>query len=180
MVIIGCKHTPVLCYVFLVCIPKYPSSFIHLRYKRKSNQNKGTAGTGYAKYAEGDGDFNGVAFINLAKQKISIKKSQFLQALVDKLNSRLDCTVASKSSDADQSRSKQLFNDLFDKIDILNSSKWPSYVESPWPEAELKSLCEKLQFPYPKFRDAFWDYISQPSTVLVNIEKICHLLLLFQ
>jgi hypothetical protein len=104
------------------------------------NQKSGSAGGAYEELVSGDGTFRGVELVHTVKAVSPIDRKQFLQALIDNLTSRLDCTVASnrKASGSQASESTDALHTLMSEIEILNSQKWPGYIESPWPEGERK------------------------------------------
>jgi hypothetical protein len=135
------------------------------------NQKEGLAGD--ASIELGDGKtFRGVEI--KADSKPQLNKSQFLQALMDNLSSRLECTVASNRSATADSQHRDELIQLLDEIDMLNSDKWPSYVESPWPagEEKLRKLCSRLNKAYLPVQKAFRNFIDDSSTVPAEIKDL--------
>ena len=129
------------------------------------NQKDGTAGEHFAEFNGSAVSFKGVA-LTYSETKPRLNKPQFLQALIDCMQSRLHCTVASNRSATSTSGNAEL-KSVIEDIDILNPMRWPSHVESPWPEGELrlKSLCNRLQVSFSDYRKPFRDFISLPDTV---------------
>ena len=85
-----------------------------------------------------------------------MNKNAFLQALVDNLTHRLYTNV-----------SKTDISQLLEEFDVVDSNKWPSTIESPWPEGEAKVeiLCQRYGLTFSECKTAFRDYIDDPSSV---------------
>ena len=130
-------------------------------------QKSGKLGNAYKMLQSGDGDI--LKGVPLVSSRTSVlNKSEFLQALIDNLNSRLNCYVASnrRGQSEDQEQQKNDLQDFLDELTVLEPANWPDAISTPWAEGELKlaSLCTKLGIEYNRaLKIAFRDYIEKPN-----------------
>lgn len=106
-------------------------------------------------------------------QTVIIPRNAFLQALIDNLMSRLNCSVASNRG-ASQDTDSEALKDLLDCFDIVESDKWPSSITNPWPEGEvrLKTLCLRYGIDFNTARKDFRDYVDDPHTDTPSVRMI--------
>lgn len=111
--------------------------------------------------------------IQLGSKGTFLNKDAFLQALVDNLTSRMNRNVSLEDGIE--------INALLDSFDVLNSSKWPAGVESPWVSGEikLKNICDLFSLSIDEFREDFRNFIddpiSQPNSI-VRLQSIVNTL----
>lgn len=126
-----------------------------------STQKEG-AGLRFKEYeaACNESVFKGVP---LTKRGHFLNRNAFLQALIDNLQSRLSNNVGHTE-----------IATLLEEFDPLDSAKWPSNVQSPWPEGEAKllSMCQRYGMPTTECKQAFRDYIDDPKIIPDPIVKL--------
>ena len=129
---------------------------------RALQQQKEGAGPRFKEFEQAlaAGAFKGVSF---KPKGTMLNRNAFLQALVDNLSGRL-------FSDVSQNNLESLLADL----DVLDSQKWPSCVESPWLEGEnnLKSLCDRFSLDFSVYKESFRDYIDEPTKMPKKLMEI--------
>ena len=129
---------------------------------RALQQQKEGAGPRFKEFEQAlaAGAFKGVSF---KPKGTMLNRNAFLQALVDNLSGRL-------FSDVSQNNLESLLADL----DVLDSQKWPSCVESPWLEGEnnLKSLCDRFSLDFSVYKEIFRDYIDEPTKMPKKLMEI--------
>lgn len=125
-------------------------------------QQKDGAGPRFKEFEQAiaAGVFKGIP---LKPKGTMLNRNAFLQALIDNLSGRL-------FSDVSQNNLQSLLADL----DVLDSQKWPSCVESPWLEGEnrLKSLCDRFSLDFSVYKESFRDYIDEPTKMPKKLMEI--------
>lgn len=92
---------------------------------------------------------------------VRINHNQFYQALVDNIESRMEVDSA--------------MTDFLDMVDVLDPLKWPTAVESPWPEGEkrIKMLADKFRFDgVGQVTNAFRDYLDNQNHCPILIKQL--------
>lgn len=111
------------------------------------------------------GNFKGVTIKVETRGQVRANFPHFYQCLVDNLRSRLYTPNANRGP---QTSPPDDFATLVSEIDILDSHRWPTNVDSPWFEGEekLEQLCKRFRLDYPSICEAFRDFIDNGGTAV--------------
>lgn len=138
-------------------------------------QKDGEGGDCYQELEKGDMEvLKGVPLHDGTRTPV-INKNQFLQALIDNLSSRLDCTVASNRKRSGQPDTYAELKELIDEIHCLDPDHWEPELKTPWREGEVKlaSLCSKLSILFTtETKSAYRDFIDNPNATNKIVSEI--------